>query len=149
MIDKENRTMGYFDIVKLIHPDWNPEIEKPSQKMDEATRYKDDESTLYRLAITWGLVEDDSVSNVYTHYVIGRGKLVKINQKHEGIIVDIKQKGQMTDVIVWVNGGFRSFKRTSLEDQDDDFHVVGYADDGEYTNLDFKYQMKHGERQPG
>lgn len=148
-MDKEKKIMSYFDIVKLIHPDWNPDINNPTEKMEEATRYKSDESTLYRLAITWGLIEDDSISKVSNHYVIGRGKRVKINQQYEGIIVDFKQKGQLVDVIVWINGGFRSFKRTSIEEQDDDFYIVGYADDNEYTKLDLKYQTMHGERQPG
>lgn len=149
MIDKDKKTISYFDVVKLIHPDWNPDIQNPSEKMEEATRHKNDESTLYRLAITWGLIEDDSISKVNTDYVVGRGKLVKINQKYEGIIIDFKQKGQLVDVVVWVNKEFRIFKRSNIEDQDDDFYIVGYADDNEYTKLDLKYQTMHGERQPG
>lgn len=99
-MDNKDKTMNYFEIVKLIHPDWNPDVQNPSEKMEEATRYKKDEHTLYRLAISWGLIEDESVSKVNNEYVIGRGKLVRINQQHEGIIVDFKQKGQMVDVIV-------------------------------------------------
>lgn len=148
-MDTENKTMGYFDIVKLIHPDWNPQIQNPTEKMEEATRYKNDEHTLYRLAVKWSLIEDDSISKVDTHYVMGKGKIVKVNQKYEGIIVDFKQKGQLVDVIVWINGGFRSFKRNNAEDQDNDFYIVGHADDNEYTDLDLKYQLMHGERQPG
>lgn len=96
----ESKTISYFDVVKLIHPDWNPDIQNPTEKMEEATRYKNDGHTLYRLAVKWGLIEDDSVSKVDNHYVVGTGKLVKINQQHEGIIVDFVQRGQLVDVIV-------------------------------------------------
>lgn len=148
-MDNESKTISYFDVVKLIHPDWNPEIQNPSEKMEEATRYKNNESTLYILAVKWGLIEDDSVSKVDNQYVISRGKLVKINQQHEGIIVDIKESGDLIDIIVYVNGGFRSFKRNDIEHQDDNFYIIGHADDNEYTRLDYKYQVMHGERQPG
>lgn len=92
--------MKYFDIVKLIHPDWNPDIENPSQKMEEATKNKDDEETLYKLAVRWGLVEDDSIDKVDINYVVDVGKTVKVNGKYEGIIIDIQQKGSLVDVIV-------------------------------------------------
>ncbi|MFW6002639.1 MAG: hypothetical protein ACOCQD_04800 [archaeon] len=100
-MSNENKTLKYFDIVKMIHPDWNPEIQDPTSKMEEATRYKDDESTLYILAVKWGLIEDDTVQKYDSKfYPIDRGKKVKINQKHEGIIMDFKTRGSLVDIIV-------------------------------------------------
>lgn len=149
-MSNESKTLKYFDIVKLIHPDWNPSIENPTSKMEEATRYKDDESTLYILAVKWGLVQDDSIQKYDSKfYPIDRGKKVRINQKHEGIIIDFKERGSLIDIIVWVNGGFRAFPRKNTEDQDDNFYILGNADDNEYTKLDFRYQSMYGERQPG
>lgn len=151
-MSNESKTLGYFDIVKLIHPDWNPEVQNPTEKMEEATRYKNDESTLYELAVKWGFIEDNSIQlfdNTNTDYIIDRGKIVKINQKYEGIIIDFVEKGSLINVIVWINGGFRSFRRQDTETQDDNFYIVGNADDDEYTKLDFKYQMMHAERQEG
>ena len=151
-MSNETKTLKYFDIVKMIHPDWNPEIQNPTEKMEEATKYRNDESALYELAVKWGLIEDDSIelfdiSNI--NYIVDRGKIVKINQQYEGIIIDFVNKGSLVDVIVWINGGFRSFRRKDTETQDNNFYIIGNADDDEYTKLDFKYQMMHGERQEG
>jgi len=35
----------------MIHPDFNPDIQNPSNKMAEATAKKDDEEALYLLAV--------------------------------------------------------------------------------------------------
>lgn len=145
----EDKTMKYFDIVKLIHPDWNPDIENPSIKMEEATKNKDDEVTLYKLAVMWGLIEDDTIEKVEINYVLDRGKIVKINGKHEGIIIDIIKRQSYVEVIAHVNGSFRKFQRKDNEDQDTDFYVIGYADDETYHDLDYKYQVRHAERQDG
>jgi len=143
------KTITYWNIVKMIHPDFNPEIQNPSNKMAEATAKKDDEEALYMLAVKWGLIEDDSVEKVDIQYVIDRGKLIRVDQKYEGIVIDLIKKQQFLRVIVYINGSFREFKRNDINDQDENFYVIGYADDEEYNNLDFKYQMIYAERQDG
>lgn len=151
-MDNDNKTISYWDLVWKIHPDVAPEIQNPSEKMEEATKYKNDESTLYELAVKWGLIEDNSIElfdNSNINYIIDRGKIVKIDQKHEGIIIDFVNKGSLVDVIVWINGGFRSFKRQDTDTQDDNFYIIGNADDDEYTKLDFKYQSMYAQRQEG
>lgn len=151
-MDNDNKTISYWDLVWKIHPDVAPEIQNPSEKMEEATKYKNDESTLYELAVKWGLIEDNSIElfdNSNINYIIDRGKIVKIDQKHEGIIIDFVNKESLVDVIVWINGGFRSFKRQDADTQDDNFYIIGNADDDEYTKLDFKYQSMYAQRQEG
>ena len=143
------KTITYWNIVKMIHPDFNPDIQNPSKKMAEATAKKDDEEALYFLAVKWGLIEDETVEKVDIQYIIDRGKLVRIDQKYEGIVIDLIKKQQFLRVIVYINGSFREFRRNNINDQDENFYVIGYADDEEYNNLDFKYQMIYAERQDG
>jgi len=95
------------------------------------------------------LIEDETVEKVDIQYIIDRGKLVRIDQKYEGIVIDLIKKQQFLRVIVYINGSFREFRRNNINDQDENFYVIGYADDEEYNNLDFKYQMIYAERQDG
>lgn len=145
----DEKKIGFFEIVKLIHPDFNPDIENPSTKMSEVVANKDDEESLYRLAVKWGIIEDDTIEKVDIKYTIDRGKLVRVDQKHEGIIVDFKETKSHLDLYVWVNNEFRRFKRKSFDDQDEYFYVIGYAEDKQYSDLDYKFQVKYGSPQDG
>lgn len=144
----KEKTIDFFEIVKMIHPDFNPEIENPSTKMTEVTANKDDPETLYLLAVRWGLIEDDEIEKVEINYTIDRGKLVRINQQYEGIIIDFEQKKSFLEIIVHVNEQFRKFQKKDFDDQDENFYVIGYAPEKQYNNLDYKYQMTHGKQQP-
>ncbi len=148
-MNKENKTIDFFEIVKMIHPDFNHEIQNPSVKMTEVTANKDEPEILYKLAVKWGLIEDESIDKVEINYVIDRGKLVRVNQNYEGIVIDLIPKGSLLNIIVYVNGGFRMFQRNDINDQDENFYIIGYADENEYNKLDFKYQMNYTQRQEG
>jgi len=50
-MSEETKTISFFEMVKNIHPDWNPEIQNPEIKMEELTKYRDDEKELYKLAV--------------------------------------------------------------------------------------------------
>lgn len=47
----------FKDIVKLIHPDTNPNIQDASGKMTLVLKYKHNSLTLWNLAVRWGLVQ--------------------------------------------------------------------------------------------
>lgn len=49
-------TISYKDIVKLIHPDHNPNIDDAGGKMRDARLWRKDESILYRLGVQWGVI---------------------------------------------------------------------------------------------
>lgn len=48
------RTLTFREIVKLIHPDHNPNVEDAGGKMRTAVLYKNQPEELYKLAIRWG-----------------------------------------------------------------------------------------------
>lgn len=50
-------TISFREIVRLIHPDRNPNITDAGVKMKDAKLYRNDESALYRLAVAWGLIK--------------------------------------------------------------------------------------------
>lgn len=50
-------TISFREIVKLIHPDCNPNITDAGAKMRDVNQYRNDESALYRLAVMWGLIK--------------------------------------------------------------------------------------------
>lgn len=142
MIDKKNKTILYWDLVWKIHPDHTPEIQNPETKMEEATRYRNDEKQLYKLAVKWGVVEDDSIEKVDIQYNVGMGKLVKIDQQYEGIVVDVYKKNDYLNVVVCLNGGFYTYKRNKEDPQDEFFYIMGYSDEKSYEKADFNYQKK-------
>jgi len=148
-MENTDKKISFFEIVKLIHPDFNPEIQNPEIKMTEVVANKDDEEKLYKLAVSWGIIEDDEIEKIEINYIIDRGKLVRINKQYEGIVIDFQKNGSLLDVIVSINKEFRKFQRKNFNDQDENFYIIGYASDKEYNDLDFKYQMKHGRQQDG
>ena len=139
MVDKQNKTMSYFDIVKLLHPDLNPDIEDPHIKMEKAIQFRTDEKALYKLACQWKLI-DDGEKSFTPEYTIEEGKIIKIDGKN-GIIVDVKRYNHYIDIYVWLDGSFKKFKKEGIKDQDEKFYVVGYAPEQEYMDADLKYQM--------
>lgn len=50
-------TISFSDIVKMIHPDHNPDIQDAGGKMADVKMFRKDEGMLYKLAVKWGLVE--------------------------------------------------------------------------------------------
>lgn len=51
-----NREITFRELVKLIHPDYNPNITDAGGKMRTAVLYKDEPKELYKLGIRWGVV---------------------------------------------------------------------------------------------
>lgn len=141
-MSEETKTISFFEMVKNVHPDWNPEIQNPEIKMEELTRYRDDEKELYKLAVRWGLIEDSSIQKADISYKLNEGKLVKVDQKTEGIVVDVKKNNSDVIVVLYINEQFKTYKRNKEESQDDFFYVTGFADEKTYENIDYKYQSK-------
>lgn len=48
--------LTFREIVKFIHPDSNPSVVNPSEKMSEAVLNKSNKRALYNLAIRWGFI---------------------------------------------------------------------------------------------
>jgi len=49
-------TISFREIVKLVHPDHNPNIQGAAEKIRDITLYRGEESVLFKLAVKWGLV---------------------------------------------------------------------------------------------
>lgn len=144
----ENK-MTFWNLVKLIHPDINPDIKDPETKMELATTHKDNEEKLYILAVKWGLIEGEKFDEFNIKYNISPGMQIKVNQKDLGIVIDIRQYDKLIDVVLYINNGYRIFKKSDVTDQDENFFVIGPADDAEYEKADMKYQLKYGKPQEG
>lgn len=56
-------TINFRDLVKMIHPDLNPEVIDPGEKMVMAKRHRDNPSFLFSLAVKWGLIEGEKATN--------------------------------------------------------------------------------------
>jgi hypothetical protein len=64
-------TLTFRELVKMIHPDINPDIEDAGAKMSQATRHRENPSFLFRLAVQWGLIggrESTSSENTQSSY---------------------------------------------------------------------------------
>jgi len=145
----KNKKLNFWDIVKMIHPDMNPDIKNPSEKMEYATKLKDNPKELYILAVKWGLIEDNSIEKVDINYTIGIGKIIKINKTDEGVIIDIINKKDHIEVIVFINNKFQKYIKRDINDQYENFYILGFADPDVFEKLDYQYQMKYIPRQDG
>jgi hypothetical protein len=51
--------MNYKELIKMVHPDLNPNIKDAGVKVTEIMKNKNDPSELMRLAIQWGLIKGE------------------------------------------------------------------------------------------
>ncbi len=137
-----SKTISFKHLVKMIHPDTNPHIEDPGDKMQEATRYLDNEEALYRLAVKWGLIEDD-ISQTDIKYRINEGKHLQ-KDGESCIVLDSYWENSKLTVILYnktKGGKYEKHQRTDEWDQDDNFYVDGIYMEDDYIHIDYNYQL--------
>jgi hypothetical protein len=122
----------------LIHPDINPNIENPGDKMIQAVTFKDDEKKLESLAIKWGLIEDNKPP-FKIKFTIEEGKDLIVNDD-KYIIVDVKKEKDFINIFAVKNDKIYKFKRNDVKDQDESFYVKYYTNDNEYMSADMTFQ---------
>ena len=71
--------LTFREIVKFIHPDSNPSVVNPSEKMTDAILNKSNKRALYNLAVRWGFI--NSTENVNT---IVRNSRITITVRSSG-----------------------------------------------------------------
>lgn len=134
--------MSFKQLVKLIHPDTNPNIKKSGEKMEEATRYMDDEQALYRLAVKWELIDDD-LSKFDIKYRINEGKSLQ-KEGESCIVLDSYWENNKLTVILYnksKGGKYEKHQRTDEWDQNEDFYVDGIYMEDDYVHIDYAYQL--------
>jgi hypothetical protein len=130
--------MKFNKLVMLIHPDINPNIENPGDKMIQAVTFKDDEKKLESLAIKWGLIENTK-KPFKNKFTIEEGKDLIVNDDRY-IIVDVKKEKNYINISTIKNDKIYHFKRNDINDQDESFYVDKYTIDNEYMSADMTYQ---------
>lgn len=55
-------TITFRELVKMIHPDLNPEVIDPGTKMATAKRHRDNPSILFDFAVRWGLIKGNGAT---------------------------------------------------------------------------------------
>lgn len=58
--------MNYKELIKMVHPDLNPNVVDAGVKVSEIMKNKNNPSELMRLAIQWGLINSSSNTNYNT-----------------------------------------------------------------------------------
>lgn len=138
-----SKTLSFKQLAKMIHPDTNPAIENASEKMMEATKYMDDEQTLYRLAVNWQLIDDD-LSKFDIKYKINEGKHL-LKDQESCIVLDTywDKSGKLTVILYNKDRGgkYEKFQRVDEYDQNEDFFVNGIYMEDDYADIDYNYQM--------
>lgn len=75
--------------IKIVHPDANPTIENPGDKVRTIMMYKNNPKKMYRCLVNWGLIESEKPKKV-THLIRPIEGLLK-NTYYNGNVV-IKHK---------------------------------------------------------
>ena len=61
----EIKTIEFKEILKLIHPDTNPDVKEPANKLQRIMLWRDNPRMLYRLAEEWDILTDDAEIRSY------------------------------------------------------------------------------------
>ena len=83
----EIKTITFKEIIKLIHPDINPDIKEPTNKLQQIMTWRDNPRMLYRLAEEWNILTDDADVNSVDSMVWFSGN-VQTEQVNEPETVD-------------------------------------------------------------
>lgn len=144
-----SKTIPFKDLVKMIHPDSNPNIENSGEKMNEAVRNMDDEKALYRLAVKWQLIDDDNPDEFEVKYKINEGKHLLKDQESCIVLDTYKDKSNKLTVILYNKsrgGKYEKHQRIDAHDQDENFYVDGVYMNDDYESIDYKYQLMKSQR---
>lgn len=150
----KGRDVTYNGLLRLVHPDLNPEAVDASARIALLKRFKDDNETLVELGRSWGLVEQPDPSDIplpdnaferetgnpINTLMLG-SKVITPDQSY--VVVDIK-KGELGYAISCIEEeekALKIFERPS-KDQDALFYSVGPHP--KYSEYDLTYQMMGG-----
>jgi curved DNA-binding protein CbpA len=61
----EIKTITFKEIVKLIHPDINPDVKESARKLQQIMVWRNNPRMLYRLAEEWDILTDDAKIRSY------------------------------------------------------------------------------------
>jgi curved DNA-binding protein CbpA len=61
----EIKTIEFKEILKLIHPDINPDVKESARKLQQIMTWRDNPRMLYRLAEEWDILTDDAEIQSY------------------------------------------------------------------------------------
>ncbi len=75
--------MTFKEIVKMIHPDLNPNMPDVGSKMADVVKYKHNPTQLFHLAIKWGLVQGRKINTLFFQV----GNVVKYETDKRAIII--------------------------------------------------------------
>lgn len=115
--------ISFTDLVRMIHPDSNPEIQDAGAKMSLATKNRNNPHELFRLAVRWGLIEGKVEDKIFSikigsvlQFTTGRRVIVVAFDRHLVIMVDLV-----------TNSAFQ-FACTEREKYENSFHSAGGAE---------------------
>lgn len=116
--------MTFTQLVKLIHPDVNPNVQNAGDKMREAIKNRSNVSELYKLALNWGLVEPPKRQTVSSDVWSTTTDLISINDMVEfyhpqygnsrGVVVDIKHRNSIYQIYIVTEKGILVAERNTL-----------------------------------
>lgn len=89
-------TITFTEIAKMIHPDLNPSIDNPGEKMSLVTQNKNNPSFLFNLAVRWGLIKGHTQGKVYYFSI---GNVINYLRNRKAVIVDVVKKSRFYEVV--------------------------------------------------
>jgi len=90
------KPITFPEIAKMIHPDLNPSIDNPGEKMALVTQNKNNPSFLFNLAVRWGLIKGHTQGKVYYFNV---GNVINYLRNRKAVIVDVVKKSVIYEVV--------------------------------------------------
>lgn len=94
-------TISYRELIKKVHPDLNPSIQNPGEKIAQAKKHKDNPGFLYNLGVRWGVIQGKEnqqfnnttfTGNSQSNLTFVAGNVVFIAMRKtssSGVIVDV------------------------------------------------------------
>jgi len=94
----EIKTITFKEIVKLIHPDINPDIKEPTNKLQQIMTWRDNPRMLYRLAEEWDILTDDADVNSVDSMVWFSGNVQTEQVNDPEAVDDVIRVGDLISV---------------------------------------------------
>jgi len=148
-------TITFTELVKLIHPDHNPNITNPGEKMATVTRNRNNPSALFNYAVQWGLVtpsKDYHFNKETKTYHFQIGNVVVYHNTKRAVIVDIqnakgKRGGEYKVFMVDINKNkLYHFFTPKLDIEINGLKVIGKAPVDQKAKANTFYQKFKAEK---
>ncbi len=138
-----NTQISYPELIKMVHPDINPNVQDVGDKIATIKRHRDNPDFLYKLAVKWGFFPETKGTKIFTFKVGNVVSYIMDGIKRRAVIIDIQNfpinRYKVVIVDIVSRTVFEKFFDNINVSEYGGIEVIGKANETSRLKADFLY----------